>query len=190
MIIIVLSFLRYRGLMNINLVSDKDFDHQIGILVSEMKYVRDQTFLLTQQIDLSIADLDYNFDSLSNSIGTLLLHIAAHEFKFQLNHFFKRPITKIEFEKYTGAMPHMMHKRLIKGNDFSFYKKELDGIRENTLKHLKKLNDVWLFEEFVTPNGKYLGNNYYLLRHVIDDEINHQGQIKIILKRLKNKKTD
>ena len=167
-----------------NIISKEGFDYQIGILVSEMEYVRNETYRLVSGQDLTISDLDFNFDKHSNSIGTLLLHIAVHEFKFQLNHFYRREVTKAEYEKYIGAMPFMMDKRLIHGNDFNFYKKELDSKRENTLSCLKKLNDDWLFKEFITPKGENLGNYYYLLRHVIDDEINHQGQIKIILKRL------
>ncbi len=172
--------------MSNTIVSKEGFDHQIGILVSEMEYVRNETYRLISAKKLTIKDLDFNFDALSNSIGTILLHIATHEFKFQLNHFYKRGITEAEYEKYLGGMPFMMHKRLISGNDLAFYIEELKTIRENTLANLKKMKDDWLFEDVITSSGKNIGNNYYLFRHVVDDEINHQGQIKMILKRISN----
>ncbi|MEP1488488.1 MAG: hypothetical protein ABJK28_08675 [Algibacter sp.] len=151
-----------------------------------MDYIRNNTFKLTK--DLSIYDLDYNFDNLSNSIGTLLLHITALEFKFQLNHFYKRDITKNEYEKYANAMPKYMNTRKIHGNNLNFYLNELKQIRRKTLLELKHLNDEWLFKEIISSKGNNLGNYYYLLKHIINDEISHQGQIKIILKRLKHKK--
>ena len=174
--------------MDVHLISKQGFDFQIGILVSEMEYVRKETYRLLNTRDLSINDLDFNFDAYSNSIGTLLLHIACHEFKFQLNHFYKRNITEDEFKHFGNAMPFNMHKRLVFGNDLTFYKKELNTIRENSLSHLKDLDDKWLFQDIILSNGKNIGNYYYHLKHVINDEINHQGQIKIILKRLQIQK--
>lgn len=167
-----------------HLISKQGFDFQIGILVSEMEYIRKETYDLLEKNKLTIGDLDFNFDAYSNSIGTLLLHIACHEFKFQLHHFYNRGMTEDEFKLFRNAMPFTMQKRLVFGNDLAFYTKELQIIRENTLSYLKKLNDEWLFKEIVLSNGKNIGNYYYHLRHVLDDEINHQGQMKIILKRL------
>ncbi len=185
--ILYLTFKKHK--MSIHLISKQGFDFHIGILVSEMEYIRNDTYNLLQARALTISDLDFNFDAYSNSMGTLLLHIACHEFKFQLNHFYNRDITEDEFKLFGNAMPFNMHKRLVFGNDLAFYLKELNTIRENTLCYLKKLNDEWLFKEIVLSNGKSIGNYYYHLRHVIDDEINHQGQMKIILKRLNEKNT-
>lgn len=174
--------------MGIRIISKQGFDFQIGILVSEMEYIRNDTYWLLKEQGLTMRGLDFNFDDYSNSIGTLLLHIASHEFKFQLNHFYKRNITKEEFKVYGNAMPSMMDKRLVFGNNLDFYLEELESIRKNTLSYLKNLNDEWLFKEIIRANGKNMGNYYYHLRHIIDDEINHQGQIKITLKKLKEKK--
>ncbi|GGG40073.1 integrase [Dokdonia pacifica] len=170
--------------MKMHIISKKGFDFQIGILVSEMEYVRNETYRLLKTQKLATSELDFNFDAYSNSIGTLLLHIACHEFKFQLNNFYKRNITEDEFKLYRHAMPSTMNKRGIYGNDLDFYLKELESVRENTLSYLKNLKDEWLFEEIILSNGKNIGNYYYHIRHIIDDEINHQGQMKITLKRL------
>jgi len=175
--------------LNIKITSKEGFDYQIGILVSEMEFTRNETYRLLKLKKLSITNLDFNFDEFSNSIGTLLLHIAAQEFKFQLNHFYKRSITENEFKLYKNGLPHMMDKRLIFGNDLGFYIQELNTIRNTTLSYLKKHRDDWLFSDVILSDGKIIGNYYYQLRHILDDEINHQGQIKMILRRIHKTKS-
>jgi len=105
--------------MHNRITSPKAYTDQIGFLVSEMTIVRNKTLGLTR--NLCVQELDFNFDTQSNSIGTLLLHIAALEFKFQLDHFFKRNFTTSELEKYIAAAPFNMHKRLVCGNSYEFY---------------------------------------------------------------------
>lgn len=170
------------------IISHKKYTSQIGILVSEITLVRNDTFNLTK--NLSLEQLDYNFDDKSNSIGTLLLHIAALEYKFYLDFFLKRPFNQSELEKYMKAAPFNMDKRLIHGNDFNFYFNILEQNRAQSLGFLKTLTDDWLFENVTLSNGQNIGNNYYLIKHIIHDELCHQGQIKLILKRLKEKQSN
>lgn len=168
--------------MNNQITSIKGYTSQIGILVCEMNLVREHTFKLTKE--LSLEALDFNFDAKSNSIGTLLLHIAALEFKFQLDHFHNRNITESEFMKYGKASPYNLHNRLVYGNDLEYYFNTLEEVRAQTLEALETVSDDWLYEDVFTSNGTMLGNRYYLLKHIIHDELCHQGQIKLILKRL------
>ena len=49
---------------------------------------------------------------------------------------------------------------------------------------MKKLNDNWLEKKIVFSNQQLLVNHHYELNHIIHDELCHQGQIKLILKRL------
>lgn len=157
------------------------FNYQIGILACEMNLVRSNTLNLTKK--LTEEELDFNFDSQSNSIGTLLLHIAALEIKFQLNHF-NRKLTNSELEIFNKASPYNMNKRLVFNNNLDYYIKILKDTRIITITELKKLNDDWLLKEIKTSDGNTIGNNHYLIKHIINDEISHQGQIKMILKRL------
>lgn len=169
-------------MFNNQITSFKEYSFQIGVIVSEIVLVREETFRLAK--GLSIEHLDYNFDDQSNSIGTLLLHIAALELKFQLDHFFKRSFSEEEVLKFGGAFPFNMDKRLVDGNPIEYYFDTLKEVRNTTLKEMKKLDDKWLGEEFILSNQQSLGNHHYLLRHIIHDELCHQGQIKLILKRL------
>lgn len=169
-------------MVNKEVKSHEDYSTRLGYIVSEMIAVRNVTFQLTK--DLSVESLDYNFDDKSNSIGTLLLHIAALELKFQLDHFFKRSFSEEEIIKFGGAFPFNMDKRLVDGNPLEYYLDTLEEVRNTTLKEMKKLNDNWLEKKIILPNQELLGDHHYLLKHIIHDELCHQGQIKLILKRL------
>ena len=88
--------------MQHKITSLSPYTTQIGLIVSEINIIRNETLELTK--NLSISELDFNFDSQSNSIGTLLLHIATVELKFQLDHFLMRSITMAEFRKFGNAV--------------------------------------------------------------------------------------
>jgi len=53
-----------------------------------------------------------------------------------------------------------------------------------TLEQLKSMDDEWLFKENEGYGNRGVTNNCYLIKHIIHDEICHQGQMKIIRKRL------
>ncbi|MBM7632368.1 putative damage-inducible protein DinB [Geomicrobium sediminis] len=57
-----------------------------------------------------------------------------------------------------------------------------------TYDFLKEQDDQWLYEERHFPDGTPY-NNYYLWFHVIEDEISHRGQIKLIRRLIKEKAT-
>lgn len=166
--------------------SKENFDTQLGILACEMEYIRMETISLIE--DLSDEDLDFHFDEHANSIGMLLMHISALEFKFLLNFLHKRPFTLEERQKYGPAMPMMMHQKLVHSNSKAFYIDQLALVRTQTFEALEKLKDSWLYEEVITPNGMHLGNHFFQQKHILFDEICHQGQIKIIRKRLQQSK--
>lgn len=169
-------------MVNNEIKSHEGYSLQLGYIISEMISVRNETFQLTQ--GLSVKSLDYNFDNQSNSIGTLLLHIAALELKFQLDHFFERSFSEKEIIKFGGAFPFNMDKRLVHSNPLEYYLEVLKEVRNTTLNEMKKLSDNWLEKKVILSNQQLLGNHHYLLRHIIQDELCHQGQMKLILKRL------
>jgi len=159
----------------------KGYTPHLGILVSNFSNTRRNTLFLAK--NLSVEQLDFNFDYLSNSIGTLLMHIAALEFEFLVKQILNRKPTKIEDKEYSNAIGKNMNKRMIKNNNLEYYVEELTKNRDLIFEKLKNYNDDWLFSEINVSENTTI-NNYYLLRHVIDDELCHQGQIKLIRKRL------
>jgi uncharacterized damage-inducible protein DinB len=131
-------------------------------------------------------ELDHLIDGESNSIGALLMHMAAVEYDYQTIIFEKRDLTEEESDKWKAGLElGEIGRSEIKGNDLEYYIKILDDIRKRTLGHLKEKNDEWLYEEFAFWGGAP-SNNYFIWFHVFEDEINHRGQISWIKKRLKN----
>lgn len=157
------------------------FDHQIGRLVSMMNYARFTT--LNAVKGLTMEQLDYLQDKNSNSIGALLLHIAAVEFGFQIEIFDNRKPNKEETDEWQAAYElGERGRREIKGQPLDFYLDKLETVRRRTLDEFKKRDDAWLYEE--RGWGDLPSNNYFIWFHVYEDEINHRGQIRWLRRRL------
>jgi uncharacterized damage-inducible protein DinB len=169
--------------MSIYIVKNKDgFSLQIGHLVHMMDYVRFTTLRAVQ--DLSVEQLDYYYDSESNSIGALLAHIAAVEWFYQIYTFESREPSKKEWQPWSTAM-NLGGKAMkeIKGNSLEYYTDLLGTVRQKTLEGFASRKDQWLYEEEPFRNKK-LANHYFMWFHVFEDEINHRGQIRWLRKRL------
>ncbi|WP_282080476.1 DinB family protein [Aquimarina algiphila] len=160
------------------LLPSKEYDIHIGMLVSQMNHTRDVTLRIVK--NLTPKELDFYVDDKSNSIGMLLFHIAGSEFYYQRPLFYDRLINAQEEERHKDAAPEYMNTRKIHSNDLEYYLSELYEVRQHTLENLKYYDDNWVF----TRNQHIpILNNYYMIKHFVDDEISHLGQIKWIMKR-------
>lgn len=155
------------------------FTPQIARLIGMMTVVRRTTIDAVKE--LSIADLDHVHDEKSNSIGALLAHIAAVELWYQINTFDldQAPLQerKVALELGDAA------RREIRGRPLQEYVRDLENIRATTLAEFGKRNDQWLYEETPFYRGEQ-ANNYFKWFHVFEDELNHRGQIRFLVKRL------
>lgn len=157
---------------------------QLGHLISLMNYARITT--LDSIESLSIAELDFLIDEKSNSIGMLLLHIASVEYIYHKGTIEKRKLTESEIECWKPALElGDIGRSKIKGNSLDFYLTQLSEIRKKTLEDFRSIEDAWLYEETNFWDNK-MANNYFKWFHVLEDEINHRGQIRFIRKRLTN----
>ena len=172
------------------LVGPKDgFSPHIGSLLSMMTMMR--AWVVRQVRDLNIEQLDFQIDDESNSIGAMLLHLAATEKYYQLNTFDDIPwgewdqSIKDEWDTPSGLGARARQK--IKGNDISYYLDKLESVRTETIAKFKTLDDDWLMKSepfFPLRRGKRGDtNNYAKWFHVCEHESNHNGQIKFIKKR-------
>ncbi len=176
----------------INIIGPKPgYSPQIGTLVSMMTWMR--AMVLHSVKGLSQKDLDYLLDSKANSIGALLLHLAATETYYQMNTF---------EAKAWGSWPDSVKqkwdtsmdlgepaRKAIKGNDLDYYLKILEETREKALGEFRKRDDSWLMSvDKDWPWGPT--NNYCKWFHVCEHESNHNGQIKLLAKRLPGAKPD
>ncbi|WP_042221640.1 DinB family protein [Oceanobacillus manasiensis] len=161
--------------------SNENFSDKIGELVCMLEHSREVT--LSEISNLTQSELDYLPHHSSNSIGSLLSHIASIEFVHQVASFEKRDLTKDEYEKWGTALElGDKARKVIRNHGIDCYLNNLSHVRENTLTYFRSIKDGWLFEENKWGNG-VSHNNYYLWFHVMEDEINHRGQIRT-MKRL------
>ncbi|WP_207515176.1 DinB family protein [Longitalea luteola] len=167
----------------IHIIGPKEgFSPQIGTLVSMMNWMRDT--VLRSVKGLKQEELDYLHDAKSNTIGAMLLHLAATEVFYQGNTFEGLRDFK---DKATWSIPMSLGeqgRKTIKGHDLAYYVNILTETREKTLTELRKRDDKWL----MTVDPKFFGgqptNNYCKWFHVVEHESNHNGQIKYIKGRL------
>jgi uncharacterized damage-inducible protein DinB len=167
---------------NLYLIGDlRGFSPQIGRLVSMMNYARHTT--LSDVEGLGTAELDYLHDAQSNSIGALLLHIAAVEAWYQVDTFLGREPNAEEMREWGAALDlGEPARREIRGHRLSYYQGRLERVRAKTLDELAQRGDDWLEEQSPFWEGRP-ANNYFKWFHVFEDELNHRGQIRWLSKR-------
>jgi uncharacterized damage-inducible protein DinB len=168
---------------NLYLVSGiSGFAPQIGRLVSMLNYARHTTLSAVESLTQS--ELDYLDHPQSNSIGSLLLHIAAAEVGYQVATFYGRQMNEAENHEWGTALTLGEKARQeLKGQDLDYYLNQLAQVRTKTLAELSILNDKWLDEQ--TAYGDKKINNYFKWFYVLTHEINHRGQIRLLSKLAK-----
>lgn len=177
----------------INVLGPKPgYTPQIGTLVSMLTWMRPA---VTRPVKgISQANLDVLFDPKANSIGALLLHLAATERLYQLNTF--EGVTDLDhlpksYDDTWGAAMDLgdAGRKTIKGHDLNFYLDKLQATREASLAEFKKRDDAWLMAVDETW-GWGPTNNFCKWFHVCEHESHHAGQIDLLLKRLPGAKAD
>jgi uncharacterized damage-inducible protein DinB len=163
----------------------RPFSPQIGTLISMLSWMR--RVILDPVQGLTVAQLDHLHDEKANTIGALLLHLAAIERFYQLHTFEGKKWGDWDEEtkrRWTAAaILGDAARREIKGNELGYYADVLKEVREHTLAELGKRDDAWLMR--VIPNsGATPMNNYCAWFHVCEHESNHNGQVKWLKARL------
>jgi uncharacterized damage-inducible protein DinB len=161
------------------------YSPHIGALVSMLNWMRGS--ILGPVKGLTMAQLDHLHDAKANSIGALLLHLAAIERLYQIHTFEGKKWGDFDNEtKKEWNLPAALGKearKSIKGHDLAYYLDKLKSVREQTLAELKKRDDAWLMA--VDPDfGWGPTNNYCKWFHVCEHESHHNGQIKWLKSRL------
>ena len=163
----------------------------IGTLVSMLTWM--QAAIPRNVKGLSPAQLDYLPDVNANTIGALLLHLAATETYYQMNTF--------EGMKW-GSWPDAVKRKWdaamnlgkagresIKGHDLDYYMSVLKETREKSLAEFQRRDDAWL----LTIDKQWSWgptNNFCKWFHVCEHQSHHLGQIAFQKKRLPGSKQD
>jgi hypothetical protein len=169
------------------------YSPQIGVFVSQLTWMRDANGVLAATKGLSQADLDVLFDQNANTIGALMLHLAATETYYGMHTF-----DGMKWDSWPDAVKQKWDpamdlgdagRKTIKGHDRDYYVGILHEIRAKTLAEFAKRDDAWLLATDKTwPWGPT--NNLCKWFHVCEHEAHHSGQIALLRKRLPGAKPD
>ncbi|MBM7584153.1 putative damage-inducible protein DinB [Bacillus pakistanensis] len=168
------------------LIKEKEgLEKDYSILYSMMTYARKTTLDLLENISIDELDFQYNKDA--NSIGMLLEHMIAVEKIYQKLTF--ESVTEDELEEFAETLEPALSlgekANILKGRTAESYIQELDQVRQKTLEFFSTQSTKWLYEETDWWYDEK-ANNFFKWFHVFEDEINHRGQIRIIKKMYKN----
>ena len=177
----ILLFVLYSFSMNAQIIitAEEGFTPQVGVVVSMLNSLSDRVEGRVK--DLSINETDFLLDENANSIGTLIMHLAATEKLYQVMTFENRELNEEEEKEWSTAMS--MGKdaqEKYKGKDIIEYLKVYKEVRNKTLEYLKEKDDAWLAKV-----DKKLNMNYHWAWfHVMEHQSSHLGQILLISKRI------
>jgi uncharacterized damage-inducible protein DinB len=174
---------------NLNIIGPlKGYTTEIGTFVSMLNWMRNSVLSATK--GLTQQELDFLYDEKSNTIGALLLHLAATEVVYQDLTFHNLKDFSDENKKKWSVPMELGDegRKQIKGNGLDYYISNLKEVREVTLAEFKKRDDKWLAEVDPSFFGNQPTNNYCKWFHVCEHEANHRGQITVIRKRLPGSK--
>jgi uncharacterized damage-inducible protein DinB len=179
---------------NLNIIGPKaGYAPQVGTFVSMLTWMREANGIINATKNLTAADLDYLIDRNANSIGALMLHLAATETYYQLNTFEGKKWNTWPASVKQQWDPAMnlgdAGRKTIKGHDRDYYLNILQETRAKSLAEFRKRDDDWLLavdkDWFWGPT-----NNYCKWFHVCEHEAHHVGQIAFLRKRLPGAKPD
>jgi uncharacterized damage-inducible protein DinB len=180
--------------LNLNIIGPKSgYAPQVGSFVSMLTWMREANGIINATKNLTTADLDYLIDRNANSIGALMLHLAATETYYQLNTFEGKKWNTWSDSVKQQWDPAMnlgdAGRKTIKGHDRDYYLNILQETRAKSLAEFRKRDDAWLMtvdkDWFWGPT-----NNYCKWFHVCEHEAHHVGQIAFLRKRLPGAKSD
>jgi len=161
------------------ITAEKGYTPQVGVVVSMLNSMSDR--VESRVKDLSIEETDFLLDENANSIGTLIMHLAATEKLYQVMTFENRELNEEEEKEWSTAMS--MGKdaqEKYNGNNISDYLKVYKDVRAKTLEYLIKKDDAWL----ATVDEKLNMNYHWAWFHVMEHQSSHLGQILLISKRI------
>ena len=155
---------------------------QIARLIGQMDYARLTTLQAVQ--GLTLPELDLIPPGFGNSVGMLLEHFVAVEKYYQAFTFGTHddPEAALGERWRPGMNLGTLGRETIRGRGLGYYLQNLHDSRAETLAELARRDDHWLEEPL--PFWGETGNRFFAWFHVLEDEINHRGQIRLLLQQL------
>jgi hypothetical protein len=158
----------------------KGFTPQIGALAAMLNNMTSR--VERDVIALNLEEADYLLDEKANTIGALIMHLAAAEVYYQVLTFEHREFNEEEKKKWQVALDLGEEARqTIKGHSIEYYLNIYREVRKKTLEEFRKRNDEWLYE-LLSPDSDT--NNYWAWFHMAEHQSSHLGQMRMVKKRL------
>ena len=156
---------------------EEGYSPRIGLMVDMLEDLKDR---ITGQVkDLNPAQTDFLFDEKANSIGALVMHLAATEAYFQVETLENRQWTDEEAAFWGVASGLEAARAKVKGKPIKYYLDQWEQVRQKTLAGLKTKDDAW-FAKAIDENM----NNHWAWFHILEHSANHMGQIALVKNRL------
>jgi uncharacterized damage-inducible protein DinB len=162
--------------------SPDGFSPRVGIYLAQLEDVRRRTKRYVE--GLSAEQLSWCPSDKVESVGTLLIHIAAVEFSWIQEDIMRRPMG----EEWMIAFPIRFDLPQISGKSLEYFLEKLDTVRTQTRNVLASLGDEDL-SRTITPLDEESDGEAtqytieWILYHLIEHEAHHKGQIAV-MKRL------
>ena len=168
--------------LDLRLKPEKGFFPTVGLIYSMLRLNRE--ILKRKVAGLKPGHLAWQPDKYTNTIGTLLLHIAEAELWWMQEVIEGIPLTKKEKEEFRYEIYGSPQASPVERNELKFFLGKLDKVRAKTKKILQRLKDKDL-ERVHRDSQKRLSNGW-ILYHLIEHEASHTGQIASLKNRMKH----
>jgi uncharacterized damage-inducible protein DinB len=165
------------------IVAPPGFSPMVGALAGMLLHSRES--VLDTVKGLTAEQLSHQHDEQANPIGALLAHMAAVEWFYVAASIDARQPTGLEWGTW-GPLLRLTPATwaLTKGRPLEEHLERLAGVRQRTMAGLATKSDTWLAEAFPLPWTSEPANNCWAWYHVVEDELNHRGQIRWLKSRL------
>ncbi|MFW9787587.1 MAG: DinB family protein [Candidatus Thorarchaeota archaeon] len=158
----------------VTLERDNELSPRIALFYAMLERTRGR--LVRRVETLSKETLDFSPDRKSvESIGTLLIHIAAIEYSWILEDIAGK---EMEYEKWKYAFSLRENIDQITGESVEFYLSRLKEVREEVFDFLKTLSDENL-DSIIDVDSEKVSIEWILF-HLIEHEAMHIGQISVL----------
>lgn len=159
----------------------------IGRYVAQLAETRDE--LLRQVADLTPAQLAWTPNDQIESIGTLLLHVAAVEWSWIFQDIFGRPDE--DYDGWEEAFPLRIRAAQVTDKPLPYFTDRLQRVRSQVLEALRGLGDEDLPRlvgegppaEDEEPRARLFSIDWILF-HLVHHEAHHAGQVELIRRLL------
>ena len=166
-----------------SLKADKNLSAQIGLIYGMMEGIR--RIVKEKAKKLKPVHLTWQPNRQTNTIGTLLLHIAEAELWWMQEVIAGKPLTKKQKEEFRYDLYGGENTKQIGQTSLDYLFSKMDRVRRQTRRILRKLSDRDLDKVHKFKNDRITYG--YILFHLIEHEASHAGQISNLINRMKKK---